>query len=191
MTEEEQARRGLLRAFKVGAAFVARARYPDRVRQSAEPDFAAIVKKDADLRARYATLFDDGGPFDLGRHAEALARKASRMRRGPEIAAFLSELQGDAIRRALVERNRPAVAKGARLIARARRGGGVRRASADEIAAFFGHGHEHKPSPARPPSRGRGRPGEPWVKSLCVLGLSKDDAEDLLFLAGLRLPPRP
>ena len=59
MSHADDGRRLLLYAFKVRAAMIVRARYPDLVKHNATPDFPAIVGANSDLRNRYALLLAD------------------------------------------------------------------------------------------------------------------------------------
>jgi hypothetical protein len=161
-------------SFKTGAAFVLKARAKI---VGSKPNTLERIEGDGDLHARYEARFAEVSALTTTKRAfrrsaedrtEVLITTATLTGRLGDIVDFVRKLQGEAIRRALIERNRPALAKWDR--ERKRRGGEtLPRARAQ-----------------------RGRPSDrAALQGLRTLGLSKPDAEDVLFLAGLRLPPPP
>lgn len=137
---------------------------------------ARLLASDPELRARFEDRFGREGSLAhaLEARGRALVIAAERAGNAPAIAELVAEWQGEALRRALVERNRAALAKWARAKAAAHRAG----LPVHELPAA--------------PKAGRGRPQErARIKRLRELGLSALDAADLAILAGIRLPPPP
>jgi hypothetical protein len=173
---DQAAARTLRWALDKGAAFLLRVRVRgapalkagERGKWNPRNDAALLIARDLDLSLRYANRFGAAPALlaeKLYERGEEIVQAAHRAWSLARVAALVRKAQADALARGLVSMNLAASRQAAR-------------------AGF-------RPYPRRPPAP-RGRPADAaLLRRLIGLGLSRHEAEDLLFLAALRLPPTP